>query len=1649
MSARTAHGPVLADPVPRPSRVADHAPAPSVPGAVSPAPNRETLRAARRAGRQQGRATARAPDPRARAPRVDGTGGAVAESAARAAARAVLAAPPGLLTAADRGTAPVAGRTLAAPAPGPTAALGPGAPLAPHVLAALAPPGAPMPAVRVHTGASAGRMTRLLGARAVTVGADVLFAPGRFDTLTTAGQALIAHELRHVADQTSAGAVRVQCSPDEVLVSTVLPDRVSSWSDADLSTAVDLLARQLTDLAVDDVLRVAAVENLFTVAMESDDRGLDCAPRAWQTLRERVGGDLAPASAVADLEAQVDVATTILTQAFGTDLTAEAVVRLDRWRRSLPLLPAGVLGPMQHRVGRTVVVVDELVALRSVTPDSAPPEPADTSDPLATGLVSTVRTATTTLIATLDGAVRAVASGTQDSTHRAARTAQEAYFDAFSRSFTYSVEKARKGLPTGSSIPQPRYLGDIDVWPNRWYGHATEKRRFDTACTTVAQELDALGTFTGLWARPVAERAAYLVEHGDAALAALHHARPLQIAYAALAYSSLVRYETHRRYQMNWDDAELDGGLAGAASRALDLLDAAGEPDERALVSLQDALTVRIAEAEARFEHLRDMDTAIEWIATIASIVIGVGVMRLGLMALRAGVAWTAGRALAPTVTRFVVGSLLFTAGSTVGRGALTGQWPTLRQLGTQTALDMATFGIARGAHALVGFAYAASGSRLTAAGIVAGMRAAPPVAVHAATFVAMWAWGSTLAIVTADGPMDASAIASTIARTGARTALDLVVLHYATRLVEPPAAPTTGLDATVGRQWEALRAQSRDVGGRLQEWLRRPGRDPAEFRRLTAEGESVLLRMREVMGRMFELTPSQRAGLDTMLGDQLRMIETLRQGVDLGVEQTGDVVWRYRGPMDALETYLGRLQRAGTVDSFVRGRGGVVEVRFADGRIAFFAPRGAPSPVVEARPDTTGAAVRTSAPALPAAVQADAVLALRLLPPGEGARVAGALGPPGSSDLVAWLARPDVLPLLRGTDPFGTGPRLREMLADAPAAELIRGMRPADVAAWWAARPTPDMSAVQFAQHLQALRSFRGTLELSAPGQAVTETARFGRSVADRPLVVHAPAVAPGPSAAPSTSAPLTAGSATVTSTGQRARINDHLAAAGFEGHAMVEIRGLSETWVVDVVAGVPVRAWRFSDGPRLVVADLPLETRLAEVRRAVEDAETLAQVDRVRATERLAGVRALVEQLDVLRTTRAPDLADARNLLERAQPDRFVPQPVLPGPVLEPATFAESLGRRRAGVMARAARMNLPRDAGQAPSAAARVAVLAVEALRPRNPRGASAPDTLAAIERQALAAEQALDRLSLAAYDRVVGRLGVDVVAAIRGGRLGALTDVQLGEVMESLRSRQLVPPGASPDVVVDTLRGYLHALNPPPGVRSVAVERILDAAPTAAARGRAMQLFGRLAEAQVPGVHDVLRAMVGSRTSWRGGMFALEMVVRGGPENVLAVEVRESVPDPSRPRDVVRVYDMVRRAAAGRPAELQTIELKDWSRWFEESIRSHGADGRSQFERDVLLRTAGLTDPTGLRRLSWVFRGPGPAVDGLTDPAQVQARIRSVMRGALDALLADQAVPLATREMWLREFDAYSRIVEIVELDPASWSVRRLAPDPEVP
>jgi len=67
--------------------------------------------------------------------------------------------------------------------------------------------------VKVHHDNESGRMNKVLGAQAFTHGNDIYFNEGKYDTNSSTGKFLLAHELTHVVQQQMAEDLTIQKSP--------------------------------------------------------------------------------------------------------------------------------------------------------------------------------------------------------------------------------------------------------------------------------------------------------------------------------------------------------------------------------------------------------------------------------------------------------------------------------------------------------------------------------------------------------------------------------------------------------------------------------------------------------------------------------------------------------------------------------------------------------------------------------------------------------------------------------------------------------------------------------------------------------------------------------------------------------------------------------------------------------------------------------------------------------------------------------------------------------------------------------------------------------------------------------------------------------------------------------------------------------------------------------------------------------------------------------------------------------------------------------------------------------------------------------------------------------------------------------------------
>ncbi len=293
------------------------------------------------------------------------------------------------------------------------------------------------------------------------------------------------------------------------------------------------------------------------------------------------------------------------------------------------------------------------------------------------------------------------------------------------------------------------------------------------------------------------------------------------------------------------------------------------------------------------------------------------------------------------------------------------------------------------------------------------------------------------------------------------------------------------------------------------------------------------------------------------------------------------------------------------------------------------------------------------------------------------------------------------------------------------------------------------------------------------------------------------------------------------------------------------------------------------------------------------------------------------------------------------------------------------------------------------------------AIRSLRPTQTtdpaRLRTTEEAIARAERDAGARMNELTRNIL---QNVRTRLGRDAIDQIRAGELRGVSDADLADILWQVRGRQ--------DMGVAQLRALVFAAQP--GEPTISIPRLLRTISrgrfVVADRNFALETFTQMMELRVAGARQMLADMAASPGKFRGGLFQMEVIrFVGGAEAVAGIEIRE--PIAARARE----YDITLRDGT-------RIECKDWSTW-------EYADGLGdQFLRDMAHLTDNFTNPSGMRRMRYLFR----RVNG--QPVRPVEEIKSFLRTRLERQLAGETEEV--RNAMLREFDAYGDLVQSPEL-----------------
>lgn len=127
--------------------------------------------------------------------------------------------------------------------------------------------------VRVHTDSRASRSAESVGANAYTVGSDIVFRSGQFDTSSTTGQRTLAHELTHVVQQRS-GPVDGSDAPGGIKLSDP-SDRFEQAADQTASQVMSMPASPSSSTSSSDTSAQRELEEDASVQMLVQRQGME------------------------------------------------------------------------------------------------------------------------------------------------------------------------------------------------------------------------------------------------------------------------------------------------------------------------------------------------------------------------------------------------------------------------------------------------------------------------------------------------------------------------------------------------------------------------------------------------------------------------------------------------------------------------------------------------------------------------------------------------------------------------------------------------------------------------------------------------------------------------------------------------------------------------------------------------------------------------------------------------------------------------------------------------------------------------------------------------------------------------------------------------------------------------------------------------------------------------------------------------------------------------------------------------------------------------------------------------------------------------------------------------------------------------------
>ena len=636
------------------------------------------------------------------------------------------------------------------------------------------------------------------------------------------------------------------------------------------------------------------------------------------------------------LQSKIDLLVARLQSEVPLATTAD-VERLQARKIELAKLPQKDVPAEATLLDKGLLILEMAVALGGMLPRDVPEKPPE------------IRAAVQEARAAIVGVAGALGGTTQEAAATRLLKAHTGYVDVYTRRHIEDASSGKSALVDLAVKPEglEKLTNGYARMSTIYFGSSVDEwSTLESEVASLQTEMGKMGDLQAKAALPLADRLKFLGSDGSDIGQQLLRVQALTtLANAFRVGAALMKGVTDQDDVVWTDMADIQGLLSEVIRPLAKQLTGGKAPDVALLGKASSHVSYLLEKVKKRLTELEAAHKRQEWGIEIASTLVGMGAMSRAMKAMKA-VEWfyRGGRAamLGKQALKFAIGSLVFTTASTTTKSILTGQLPTAAEFAKQAGMDLATLGLLHGMGRLTGLLFVKPTTTLaTKEAIQLGT-----------TFGTLWAWASAQTIWNLK-PEEQTLdnILKAIVATGARTALDLSVLHVGAKIGSMPRIGSAAVKEKAQKdlitRYDETRAAAKEVEKQLADW-HKDGADPKKLDPILEKGNALLGRLRSIYDRMLDqgmLKPEEQKALsDATFTDQAQ-IQNIREAARLRLQVKSDSTQSYRANERDLDLYLKRLKAQGVIKTIVPRAGGVFEVRYDDGTTGWFYPEGTPPP--------------------------------------------------------------------------------------------------------------------------------------------------------------------------------------------------------------------------------------------------------------------------------------------------------------------------------------------------------------------------------------------------------------------------------------------------------------------------------------------------------------------------------------------------------------------------------------------------------------------------------------------------------------------------------------------------------------------------------